>query len=39
MISIIGSLVMGTFAGALFWATIPLGRPLTGPLAETLTAK
>jgi hypothetical protein len=27
MISIIGSLVMGTFAGALFWATISLGRP------------
>jgi hypothetical protein len=27
MIPVIGSLVMGSFAGALFWATISLGRP------------
>jgi hypothetical protein len=26
MISIIGNLVMGTFAWVLFWATISLGR-------------
>jgi hypothetical protein len=27
MIQIVGSLVMGFFALALFWATISLGRP------------
>jgi hypothetical protein len=27
MIPVIGSLVMGSFAAALFWATISLGRP------------
>jgi hypothetical protein len=27
MIQIVGSLVMGLFAVALFWATISLGRP------------
>jgi hypothetical protein len=30
MIPVIGSLVMGSFAGALFWATISLGRPAAG---------
>ena len=31
MISVIGSLVMGTFAWGLFWATISLGRQGTSP--------
>jgi len=30
MIPVIGSLVMGSFACALFWATISLGRPAPG---------
>jgi hypothetical protein len=29
MIQIVGSLIMGLFAVALFWATISLGRPST----------
>jgi hypothetical protein len=30
MIPVIGSLVMGSFSAALFWATISLGRPTAG---------
>jgi hypothetical protein len=29
MIPVVGSLVMGSFAVALFWATISLGRPVS----------
>jgi len=31
MTAIIGSLIMGTFAGVLFWATISMGRPAAAP--------
>ncbi len=27
MIPVVGSLVMGSFAALLFWATVSLGRP------------